>query len=186
MCRTWPPQASREASRARRCCLLVHCRAPPLEIAATIVCTVCTGCALCVPACALCVHGGHWVRAACVPGVHCVCTVRARKLCVHRWAPCALCAHCVLRTVSTACALCMHRVLCRWLQQERPDEYKTMLEARAEQSVTGVPLLLWQPLERCIEHFCSILVVTAQHGEGDCIELTEKQVAAFMGEPSER
>ena len=58
-----------------------------------------------------------------------------------------------------------------------------MLKTRAEKGATAAPLLLWQPLERCIEHFCSILVVTAQHGEGDCVELTEKQVVAFMGEP---
>ena len=35
--------------------------------------------------------------------------------------------------------------------------------------------------EQCVEHFCSILVVTAQLGKGDGLVLSDKEITAFTG-----
>lgn len=62
------------------------------------------------------------------------------------------------------------------LRDEQPKEYAELIKQRT---------LAWgmeppQPVARCIAHFCSLLVVTCQQNKGDGVQLTKRQVNAFM------
>ena len=62
------------------------------------------------------------------------------------------------------------------LKAESPDEYTKLNCSRASAWGSEPP----EPPHRCVEHLCSLLVVTCQRGKGDGKTLTEKEVNAFM------
>jgi len=62
------------------------------------------------------------------------------------------------------------------LREEQPAEYEDLLRKRALSWGTEPP----QPFARCVAHFCSLLVVTCQRNKGDGVQLTQRQVNAFM------
>jgi hypothetical protein len=64
----------------------------------------------------------------------------------------------------------------RQLKADSPDEFDELIEAGARPWGAEPRMLI----ERCVDHMCSILIVTAQQGKGDCVQLTEKEAAAFI------
>ena len=63
------------------------------------------------------------------------------------------------------------------LRGEAPEDYENMVKARAR-PWGAQPLLR---LERSVEHMCSLLIVTAQQGNGeDAAALDEKEAASFI------
>ena len=62
------------------------------------------------------------------------------------------------------------------LRAEEPDDYAKLVNARAKPWGAEPTLRM----ERCVEHFCSLLVVTAQRGKGDNTILLEKEVENFI------
>ena len=63
------------------------------------------------------------------------------------------------------------------LRGEAPEDYENMVKARAR-PWGAQPLLR---LERSVEHMCSLLIVTAQQGNGeDASALDEKEAASFI------
>ena len=92
---------------------------------------------------------------------------------------CRLAAHKALPTddeLAKAESNCAGMYL-RQMQADQPDEYADLISSRARPWASQ-PLLR---MERCVEHMCSILVVTGQCGRGDNAQLTEKEAASFMG-----
>ena len=62
------------------------------------------------------------------------------------------------------------------LRAEEPDDYAKLVNARAKPWGAEPTMRM----ERCVEHFCSLLVVTAQRGKGDNTILLEKEVENFI------
>ena len=64
----------------------------------------------------------------------------------------------------------------RQMKADNPETYQSLILAGARPWGSAPTMRI----ERCIEHMCNILVVTAQQGKGDSALLIEKEVTAFF------
>lgn len=67
----------------------------------------------------------------------------------------------------------------RRLKESEPEAYMALLTSRTR--AWGMPPL--QSMARCVDHMCSLLIVTCQRCKGDGLTLSEKEVNEFLKAP---